>query len=58
MEIVCVQAKLEIQEAKGCITELELRVEDIFRKIPTTTQGSELLVEEQIDRIAHTIDQY
>jgi hypothetical protein len=53
-----VQAKLEIQEAKGCITELELRVEDIFRKIPTTTQGSELLVEEQIDRIAHTIDQY
>jgi hypothetical protein len=33
-------------------------VEDIFRKIPTTTQGSELLVAEKIDRIAHTIDQY
>jgi hypothetical protein len=33
-------------------------VEDIFGKIPTTTQGSELLVAEKINRIAHTIDQY
>jgi hypothetical protein len=53
-----VQEKLEIQEEKGCRTELEHRVEDIFGKLPTTTQGSELPVAEKIDRIAHAIDQY
>jgi hypothetical protein len=33
-------------------------VEDIFRKLPTTVQGSELPAVEKIDRIVHAIDQY
>jgi hypothetical protein len=33
-------------------------VEDIFKKLPTTVQGSELPAEEKIDRIAHAIDKY
>jgi hypothetical protein len=53
-----VQEKLETQEEKGRRTELEHRVEDIFGKLPTTLQGSEIPVEEKIDRIAHAIDQY
>jgi chromosome segregation ATPase len=58
LETVCVQEKSEMQEAKGHITELERRVEDIFGKLPTTAQGSELPVAEQINRIVHAIDQY
>jgi hypothetical protein len=38
--------------------EKECRVEDIFGKLPTTTQGSELLVAEKIDQIAQAVDQY
>jgi len=33
-------------------------VEDIFKKLPTTVQGSELPAEEKIDQIAHAIDKY
>jgi peptidoglycan hydrolase CwlO-like protein len=58
LETVCVQEKSETQEAKGHITELERRVEDIFGKLPTTAQGSELSMEKQINRIVHAIDQY
>jgi hypothetical protein len=58
LETVCAQAKLETQEEKGCRTELERRVEDIFGKLPTTAQGSEIPTEEKIDRIVHAIDQY
>ena len=47
-----------MQEEKGRRTELEHRVEDIFGKLPTTVQGSEIPVEEKIDRIVHAIDQY
>jgi hypothetical protein len=53
-----VQEKSETQEAKGHITELERRVEDIFGKLPTTAQGSELPMAEQINQIVHAIDQY
>jgi uncharacterized protein YlzI (FlbEa/FlbD family) len=30
----------------------------IFEKLPSTTQGNELTVEEKIDQIAQEIDQY
>jgi hypothetical protein len=45
----------ETQEEKGCRTELECRVEDIFGKLPTTAQGSELPVVENIDQIAQEL---
>ena len=58
LETVCTQAKSEMQEEKECRNELEHRVEDIFGKLPTTTQGSELQAAENIDQIAQAIDQY
>jgi hypothetical protein len=47
-----------MQEEKEHINELERRVEDIFGKLLTTTQGSELPAAENIDQIAQKIDQY
>jgi hypothetical protein len=41
-----------MQEEKECRNELERRVEDIFGKLPTTAQGSELPAAENIDQIA------
>jgi DNA anti-recombination protein RmuC len=58
LETVCAQAKSETQEEKECRNELERRVEDIFGKLPTTAQGSELPAAEKIDQIAQAIDQY
>jgi hypothetical protein len=58
LEIVCVQAKSEMQEEKECKNELECRVEEIFGKLPTTAQGSELPAAEIIDQIMQVIDQY
>jgi hypothetical protein len=58
LETVCVQAKSETQEEKECMNELECRVEDIFGKLPTTAQGSELPATEKIDQIVQAIDQY
>jgi len=52
LEIVFTQEKSEMQEEKERRIELEHRVEDIFGKLPTTAQGSELPTKENIDQIA------
>lgn len=58
LETVCAHAKSQMQEENERRNELELRVEDIFGKFPTTVQGSELLAAEKIDQITQEIDQY
>jgi hypothetical protein len=47
-----------MREEKGRRNELDRRVEDIFGKLPTTAQGSELPMAEKIDQIAQAINQY
>ena len=56
METVCAQEKSETQEEKERRNELERKVEDIFGKLPTTAQISELRAVENIDQIAQAID--
>lgn len=58
LKTVCAQAKSKTQEEKERRNELELRVEEIFGKLPTTVQGNELPATKKIDQIAQTIDQY
>jgi hypothetical protein len=40
------------------MNELERRVGEVFEKLPSTTQGNELLVAGKIDQIAQEIDKY
>jgi hypothetical protein len=49
--------RLKLRRKKN-VNELEQRVGGVFEKLPTTTQGNELLVAGKIDQITQAIDQY
>jgi hypothetical protein len=52
------KSKYETKEEKECKNELEHKVEESFRKLPTTVKGNELSAIEKIDQIVQEIDQY